>query len=1051
MSLSTKKYTIIKSLVLFIIVLFGQNSFPVFSAPANIEISYGNWNIVYDENTGTLTYRKDGKLILSGVFIQAKSNNDILESSDYKSLTLSDEDINDNFGSGKKYTISFSGVSGQPDLEQIFYFYNSKDYFLTEAYIQSTKTISSNYIAPVVTRTRSSFLPSSSSNRVLTIPFDNDDFIRYGSYPLTTDSVSFEVTAIFNGEQRNGMVIGSIEHTTWKTGIRFSTSDNQNIDYLACFGGITHRLTRDINNSTQKQHGSISGTSLKSPKIFVGYFDDWRRGLEQFGNANAIIAPPRSWDKGTPFGWNSWSGMETHVNYEGVIDVSDFIKNELKPKGFDNEVVVVGLDSWWDMNFTDQQLINFVKHCNNNGQEAGIYFTPFSEWAFDGERIVPGTNGRYRFKDIYLYSNETPIEIESRALDPTHPGTITYIEYQINRFKSWGYKYIKLDFINNGTLEADSFYESGITTGVQAYNFGMQKLVDVCGDDIFLALSIAPTFPAHYGHSKRISCDTWGQMSEHASHTGYMLNSLSFGWWLDRVYAFNDPDHLVLHDRESRNLYKEEENRSRITSGVITGLYMLGDNMSLKGTYQGTQEIRNRILQVASNEDINSIAKTGRSFYPVEGYTADEYDRSEKFFMLHHENQVYLAIFNFSNNTTLTGDIPLNRLGASADAVLGVKELWTGASLTLQNNRIEYSVPPQDVRVYRMDTNIEFETEPKIVEQPESSEVFVGNSVTFSVKATGGGLSYQWYKDDNLIENSNSNSLTINNVSLSNAGNYYCIVSNSAGLVKSNEAVLKVLTDEVKLRDVKINNVFWDIAEPFILCGTNSADIEITTEHPDATIIFNDEIVENKIIRQNIDRMGRTKIKFDIQSADNAEMKRSYEITIDRLFEFDDLIAVKWNNTLIANNNHTTNGGYKFKSYKWFKNNTLIGINPSYSAGPRRDMLLDEYALYYLEVTTTSDEVLRTCESTIPFSPQEQIKIYPNPVPTNGSVTVDIPQDDPQMKNAVIEVYTSSGMYIGRQRIKGQYTNVSLFRSPGMYIINVKATDFLESKKIIVR
>lgn len=66
----------------------------------------------------------------------------------------------------------------------------------------------------------------------------------------------------------------------------------------------------------------------------IGYFDDWRKGMEQFGNANAIIEPPGSWSKGTPFDWNSWNSMELKVNYEGVIDVSDFIKNQLKSKSF---------------------------------------------------------------------------------------------------------------------------------------------------------------------------------------------------------------------------------------------------------------------------------------------------------------------------------------------------------------------------------------------------------------------------------------------------------------------------------------------------------------------------------------------------------------------------------------------------------------------------------------------------------------------------------------------------------------------------------------------
>ena len=110
--------------------------------------------------------------------------------------------------------------------------------------------------------------------------------------------------------------------------------------------------------------------------------------------------------------------------------------------------------------------------------------------------------------------------------------------------------------MTNGIVEADSYYRDDITTGVQAYNFGMKHLRERCGDDMFIVESIAPLFPANYAHARRISCDAWGEMW----HTNYMMNSLSFGWWLNRVYCFNDPDHLVMGDRS------DAENMSRMTT-----------------------------------------------------------------------------------------------------------------------------------------------------------------------------------------------------------------------------------------------------------------------------------------------------------------------------------------------------------------------------------------------------------------------------------------------------------------------------------------------------
>lgn len=254
------------------------------------------------------------------------------------------------------------------------------------------------------------------------------------------------------------------------------------------------------------------------------------------------------------------------LNFTGALDVSDYISTNLQPNHFNNDgTAYVILDSYWD-NLNDYQLKAFAKQCVDNGQVPGIYWAPFSDWGEDGSRTMDGS--QYRYGEAYLYVNGKPKKIASRALDPTHPGTRERMSYFINRFKELGYKYIKFDFLNNAILEADSYYDKNVTTGVQAYNSGMKYLTELCGDDMFMALSIAPAFPAQYGNSRRISCDAWGAKED----TEYVMNGLSYGWWLDKVYNFNDADHLVLH----KDAYNEDENCMRITSGVITGTIYSG-------------------------------------------------------------------------------------------------------------------------------------------------------------------------------------------------------------------------------------------------------------------------------------------------------------------------------------------------------------------------------------------------------------------------------------------------------------------------------------------
>ena len=63
--------------------------------------------------------------------------------------------------------------------------------------------------------------------------------------------------------------------------------------------------------------------------MIVHYSGDWRTGLETFGDVCCAIAPKRSWDKPAPYGWSSWGGMGTEISYDGVVSVSDFIKENI--------------------------------------------------------------------------------------------------------------------------------------------------------------------------------------------------------------------------------------------------------------------------------------------------------------------------------------------------------------------------------------------------------------------------------------------------------------------------------------------------------------------------------------------------------------------------------------------------------------------------------------------------------------------------------------------------------------------------------------------------
>ncbi|OJU47142.1 MAG: alpha-galactosidase [Bacteroidales bacterium 45-6] len=633
-------------------------------------ISAGRWKISLNRNGTGIDIENKGKFTLQNIGAAYKLSGQLIGTEQYQVGSISDVQ-----SKGLHVVTVVYQSDKYPELTRKFYFDLRHDYFETDFSIKREQELMSNFMAPVIVG-QFSFLPVSTQNRALFVPFDNDKWVRFQSHPLSFEKLtSYEVTAVFDNDTRKGLVVGSVEHDTWKTAIDMTANANA-LTSLTCYGGVADELTRD-----SRPHGMVKGREIRSPRIFVGYFNDWRAGLETFADANAAITPPRAWTKAVPFGWNSWGVLQFKLNYPKAIEVSDFFKDNLQNNHFKNtdNLVYIGLDSGWNT-FSEEQLKAFVDKCKANGQEAGIYWTPFTDWGKNGERNIPDAPD-YKYRDVYLYANGKPQDLDGAyAIDPTHPA----IEEQMRKisalFHRCGFKYVKMDFMTHGALEADKWYKPEITTGIQAYNYGM-KLLDKYFGDMFINLSISPIFPAHYAQSRRIACDAWNKIKD----TEYTLNAVSYGWWIDRVYRFNDADHVVLHDAT------EGENRARVTSAAITGLFITGDDFSAGGSDEGKEKAR----KFLTNPDVNAAAQ-GVSFRPVEGSgekSENQFVRTDK------AGNIYYAVFNYSDQP-LHMTVPFERIGVNPAKIKLAKELWSGKKIDLNSTLI---VNPKDVKLIKFE------------------------------------------------------------------------------------------------------------------------------------------------------------------------------------------------------------------------------------------------------------------------------------------------------------------------------------------------------------
>src|SRR5262249_40207809 len=97
---------------------------------------------------------------------------------------------------------------------------------------------------------------------------------------------------------------------------------------------------------------------------------------------------------------------------------------------------------------------------------------------------------------------------------------------------------------------------------------------------------------------------------------------------------------------------------------------------------------------------------------------------------------------------------------------------------------------------------------PTIVIHPTNRTVTAGTNITFNVAAGGSPtLRYQWQFNGTNIAGATTNSITLTNVLLSQAGNYSVIVTNSAGSASSSNALLTVNIPPATVRAVNTNAI----------------------------------------------------------------------------------------------------------------------------------------------------------------------------------------------------------------------------------------------------
>ncbi len=148
----------------------------------------------------------------------------------------------------------------------------------------------------------------------------------------------------------------------------------------------------------------------------------------------------------------------------------------------------------------------------------------------------------------------------------------------------------------------------------------------------------------------------------------------------------------------------------------------------------------------------------------------------------------------------LAGSSPQNNAITNAESYTPQNSLWSSSSPTMASintNGVATGLTAGTTTIKAISGSVSNSATltvvsfPVITMQPTNNTV-PPNGVNLSVTATGGGLSYQWQLNGTNITGATGATLPISNVTLTNFGVYTVIISNLAGTITSQTAIVSL-------------------------------------------------------------------------------------------------------------------------------------------------------------------------------------------------------------------------------------------------------------------
>jgi hypothetical protein len=282
---------------------------------------------------------------------------------------------------------------------------------------------------------------------------------------------------------------------------------------------------------------------------------------------------------------------------------------------------------------------------------------------------------------------------------------------------------------------------------------------------------------------------------------------------------------------------------------------------------------------------------------------------------------------------------------------------------------------------------------------------------------------------------------------------------------KQDTVTVPQLSDTAKLESLTIggeSQVITDIIRYVLPCDDTRTSIDVVLKVSQYDTIYGNgtttaltytdeyEYTYTVDISANALYRGDTITVVSTGSGTAGQLTHRYIITVEKRFAFYDVVTEYIENRIfMVINNPNNNGGYRFSSYRWYRNDILCGTEQTLSSGPGYESRFSDSpnARYRVDLLTVDGTALRTCEGksgVTVYTPA----IYPNPVRKGSTVRFTGSINTDVYKNAVL--YSVQGRKIWELPASRIAEGFSTPSAVGTYILILSGENGSARFKLIV-